>query len=353
MIDETMNQPSQPDVAQTSGRRRLLATKAYLGRFGVGEVAGVRCMPLGSRQAKVPSRPAKGGEVMRSGWITPKWLRMQHSATRRTREGLHQGAASASPTRTRRDEAAVPAICPQIVVVGDSLGAGRGDSVAGLELVGWADWLAVDLRSRQTGVCITNLARSGLTTAEIFHTQLDHARALQPQLIVLIAGGNDLIGRTWDPDAFRRDYMALLGSLLASGATVLTTTWHNVTLAVPMSPALARLLSQRLDQASAIVRGVSDELGAPCIDFWHMPDLLDAACCSTDGIHPNARGYHRVAGVVADALGRHTGVSVPHSVLRSLSEHRLDHSARSSAGPAADLGDTAPIYSAPCTLPTA
>lgn len=147
--------------------------------------------------------------------------------------------------------------------------------------------------------------------------------------------------------------MALLGSLLASGATVLTTTWHNVTLAVPMSPALARLLSQRLDQASAIVRGVSDELGAPCIDFWHMPDLLDAACCSTDGIHPNARGYHRVAGVVADALGRHTGVSVPHSVLRSLSEHRLDHSARSSAGPAADLGDTAPIYSAPCTLPTA
>ena len=245
------------------------------------------------------------------------------------------------------------ASCPRLVVVGDSLGAGRGDSVAGLELVGWADWLAVDLHSHQAGMHITNLARSGLTTAEIIHTQLDSARALQPQLIVLIAGGNDLIGRTWDPAAFRRDYRALLGSLLASGATVLTTTWHDLTLAVSMSPALARRLSQRLDQASAIVRGVSEELGAQCLDFWQMPDLLDAACYSSDGIHPNARGYLRVAGVVADALGRHAEVPMPHSALRSLPGHRLDHSDRSDAGAGTDLSDTAPIYSAPCTLPTA
>ena len=346
MIDETMDQPGQPGVAQVSGRRRVLATKAYLGGFGVGEVAGVRRLPLGSHQAKVASRPARSGEVARSGWITPKWLRMQHSATRRTREGLHQEAAPPSPPRTCRDEAAVPAICQQIVVVGDSLGAGRGDSVAGLELVGWADWLAVDPRFRQAGVCITNLARSGLTTAEIIHTQLDHARALQPQLIVLIAGGNDLIGRTWDPDTFRRDYRALLASLRANDATVLTTTWHNVTLAVSMSAALARRLSRRLDQASAIVRGMSHELGAPCLDFWHMPDLLDAACYSTDGIHPNARGYLRVAGVVADALGRHPGVPVPHSAIRSLQEHRLDHSARNGAGAGAAPGEKVPVSSA-------
>ena len=352
MIDETVSQAGQPGVAHTRGRWRLLATRAYPGGFGAGEVTGVRRLPLGSRRARIASCPAGGGEVVRPGWVTPKWRRMQHAVRRRTRERLHQEAAPASPARTSRDEAAVQATCSRLVVVGDSLGAGRGDLVPGLELVGWADWLAADLRSRQAGMHITNLARSGLTTAEILHTQLDSARALQSQLIVLIAGGNDLIGRTWDPDAFRRDYRALLGSLLASGATVLTTTWHDLTLAVPMPPALARRLSRRLDQAGAIVRGASEELGAHCLDFWQMPDLLDAACYSSDGIHPNARGYLRVAQVVADALGRHAEVPVLHSALRSLPEHRLDRSARSDTGPVANLGDTAPISSASYAMPT-
>jgi lysophospholipase L1-like esterase len=219
----------------------------------------------------------------------------------------------------------------QVVIVGDSLGAGQGDAVLGLELVGWADRLAVALRSHHAGVCITNLARSGLTTAEIIRTQLDHAMTLRPHVIVLTAGGNDLMARTWDPDTFRRAYRALLERLLAGGATVLTTTWHNVPLAVPMPTALARRFSRRLGEASAVVRQASHELGAPCLDFWHMPDLLDAGCYSDDGIHPNARGYLRVAEVVADGLGRHAAMPVPYSALRSLREPRLDHPARSRA----------------------
>jgi hypothetical protein len=67
---------------------------------------------------------------------------------------------------------------------------------------------------------------------------------------------------------------------------------------------------------------VSGDLGVACLDFWQMPDLLDAGCYSGDGIHPNARGYLRVAEVIADGLGRHARMPVPSSALRSLPEHR-------------------------------
>jgi lysophospholipase L1-like esterase len=232
---------------------------------------------------------------------------------------------STYPTVACPDEAVGTGDCRQLVVVGDSLGAGLGDPVRGLELVGWADRLALALHSHYPGVRVTNLAQSGLTTAEIMHTQLDRALALRPHLIILIAGGNDLLARTWDPDAFRRAFSALLEQLLG-GATVLTTTWHDLPLAVSMPPALAHRFSLRLGEASSIVRRVSRDLGTPCLDFWHLPDLLDADCYSGDGIHPNARGYLRVAEVVADGLGRHAGMPLPYGALRSPSEHRYDNS---------------------------
>ena len=224
------------------------------------------------------------------------------------------------------------------MIVGDSLGAGRGDPVHGLELVGWAARLAVALRAQDTGVRVTNLARSGLKTVEIADTQVEPALQLQPDLIVLAAGGNDLLDREWDPHAFRRAYARLVERLQAGGATVITTTWHDVPSAVPMPPALARRFSRRLAQASHVVREVSHELGAACVDFWQLPDLLDADCYSRDGIHPNARGYLRVCEVIAEALSEHAGLNVPRSALCTSRELHETHTAQASLSVAATSG---------------
>ena len=119
-----------------------------------------------------------------------------------------------------------------LVVVGDSLGLGFGERVRGLELVGWADRVAMALRALWPGVRYTNLATIGLTTEGIARTQLASALALRPDLIIVVAGGNDLLARRWDAAAFRAAYAELLASLVATGATVLTTTWHDVPAAV-------------------------------------------------------------------------------------------------------------------------
>jgi lysophospholipase L1-like esterase len=221
-----------------------------------------------------------------------------------------------------REEADGATGCRLIVVMGDSLAAGLGDQVPGLDIVGWADRLALALRATRAGISITNLAQSGCGIAEIARTQLVRTLALHPELIIVTAGGVDLLARTWSPHAFWRSYSALLERLVASGATVLTTTWHDVPRAVPMPPALAYHASRRLCEAGTVVRRVSEDLGTPCLDFWNMPTLLDAGCYSADGIHPNARGYLRVAGVIASGVHRYAGLQVPYIALRTQQERR-------------------------------
>ncbi len=202
-----------------------------------------------------------------------------------------------------------------LVIVGDSLGAGHGDPVQGLELVGWADRLAVALQARTPPLRVCNLARIGRTTEEIAREQCAQVPRLRPAVIVVCAGGNDMLQRRWQPRVFRQVYMALLQRLMASGARVITTTWHDVPRVVPMQPALARHFSERLAAGSGVVRGISRELGMPCIDFWYRPALLDAGCYSRDRLHPNALGYLRLAGAIAAALSPFAGLRIPQGAL--------------------------------------
>jgi lysophospholipase L1-like esterase len=271
--------------------------------------------------------------LLASGWRT--WRRL---CALRLIAGSSMQTAGRQPPRTpevaMRDQdhgAHRPADAPDgqaprwrhLVVVGDSLGLGFGERVRGLELVGWADRVAMALRALWPGVRYTNLATNGLTTEGIARTQLASALALRPDLIIVVAGGNDLLARRWDAAAFRAAYTALLAPLVATGATVVTTTWHDVPAAVRMPAALAQRFSRRLAAAGAVVRAVSAEHGAVCVDFWRMPDLLDARCYSRDGKHPNARGYLRVARVMAEVLCHQAAAVIPAGALYTAAEQRV------------------------------
>jgi lysophospholipase L1-like esterase len=256
-----------------------------------------------------PRHPRAVRMAQSYGWVALKRLRGSLAGTRRPRH---------APRSFAQPYAADPCDQPgprRMVVLGDSLAAGFGDPVPGLALVGWADRVAVALQMHCPHMAYANLAVKGLTTSQIAAGQLAETRALAPDLIILSAGGNDLLARRWDPAAFRSAYTALLADLTQTGAVVFTATWHNLPLAVSMPAALAERYSRRLEEASAIVREVSAALHAVCVDLWRMPDLLDARCYSADGTHPNARGYLRVAKVIAGEVADRTGTAVRHEAL--------------------------------------
>ncbi|MGG7377562.1 GDSL-type esterase/lipase family protein, partial [Escherichia coli] len=65
-----------------------------------------------------------------------------------------------------------------------------------------------------------NLAIRGRTMRPILDEQLEPALALEPDLVTIYAGGNDLIRPRCDVDALGEVYDEAVGKLSATGATV-------------------------------------------------------------------------------------------------------------------------------------
>jgi lysophospholipase L1-like esterase len=81
----------------------------------------------------------------------------------------------------------------RVVVLGDSIAAGVREPSPGYRDLSWSERLAAGLAIAQPEAVVHNLGRRDLTAAEVRETQLDAALALCPDLVVLAAGGNDLL----------------------------------------------------------------------------------------------------------------------------------------------------------------
>ena len=89
------------------------------------------------------------------------------------------------------------------VAIGDSTVEGLDDPDGRGGYRGWADRLAQRLAAAQGSVLYANLAIRGRTTRQIRREQLDAAVAMQPDLVAVVSGTNDLLRPRFDPDALR------------------------------------------------------------------------------------------------------------------------------------------------------
>lgn len=192
----------------------------------------------------------------------------------------------------------------RFVALGDSVTEGIGDPVDGVALRGWTDHLLERLQERNAGIRHWNLARRGLLAAEIRDQQLERALALQPDLVSLTAGGNDLLKGRWDPVGVGGVLEEMTGRLAGTGATLITVT-------LPDFPALLQLPAEaqsrirtQLLELNSLIRATAKRHGALCADLWHHPMTLDPATWSRDGIHPNAVGYRELAGEIGGLIMR-------------------------------------------------
>jgi len=111
------------------------------------------------------------------------------------------------------------------VAIGDSFteGVGDPDPTRPNGLRGWADRVAEvrDDRAGASGFGYANLAIRGRKLHAIIAEQLDAAVALEPDLVTVYAGANDILRPRVDLDALAADYDEALGLLSATGARVL------------------------------------------------------------------------------------------------------------------------------------
>jgi len=180
----------------------------------------------------------------------------------------------------------------RFVAMGDSQTEGVGDPTGpgGTER-GWADRFAEEMAARQGSLLYANLAVRGRRIAEIEEEQLDITLAMEPDLVSLIAGLNDVIRPGCDVDAVLARMDSMQSRLAATGTTILTITYPDP---AGMSP-VGRLLSEATIRFNEGLREVAARHGALLLDIDEFETSVDERLWCDDRLHLNSEGHRRLA----------------------------------------------------------
>ncbi|MEN0023803.1 MAG: GDSL-type esterase/lipase family protein [Microbacterium sp.] len=217
--------------------------------------------------------------------------------------GLRTVDSALRARRVTRPEA--PAVVPgrrwsRYVALGDSLTEGLCDPAPDGSLRGWADRLALLLAARG-GLHYANLAIRSKRVRDVCGIQLERALALRPDLVSILIGANDLVGRAVD--------VRLIADQLEQAVVRLRDSGADVLLVTPFLPRrrAARIYARRFSAFATAVAGVAARTGAILIDTDMHPTLPDRPNWGEDLVHLSSRGHRFLAYRAGEVLG------VPHA----------------------------------------
>lgn len=186
------------------------------------------------------------------------------------------------------------------VALGDSFteGVGDDDPTRPNGLRGWADRVAEQLSTLTADFGYANLAIRGRLLRPILAEQVEPALALNPDLITIYAGANDIMRPKIDIDDMVQRYDVAIGKLASTGARVVTFTGFDL----GWAPVFGKLRG-RVAIYNELVREVADRHGVTLVDYWRLSEYRDSRLWDVDRMHMSAAGHQRMAIAVLDALG--------------------------------------------------
>jgi len=185
------------------------------------------------------------------------------------------------------------------VALGDSTTEGLEDPYADkIGYRGWADRLAERLAGLDPNLLYANLAVRGRKLGQIRSEQLNPALAMEPDLVSVVGGVNDVLRPRADGDALAGEMEALVAALTGSGATVLLMTYPDFGEIM----AVARRVSPRLHLFNSHLRTIARRHGARLMDL-QAGGPMDARLFHPDRLHANSAGHERIALAASEALG--------------------------------------------------
>jgi len=185
------------------------------------------------------------------------------------------------------------------VALGDSFTEGIGDpdpNAPGGHR-GWADRVAEVLARRTDDFAYANLAVRGKLIRQIADDQVDAAIALEPDLITISAGGNDVLRPGTDPDEIGALFDDVITRLSVTGATIVAFTGVDV----GFSPVF-KAIRGKVAIYNENVRKAAEKHGCLVADQWALTELQDQRLWSVDRLHLNPLGHHTVARMVLATL---------------------------------------------------
>ncbi|HEY2642574.1 MAG TPA: SGNH/GDSL hydrolase family protein [Galbitalea sp.] len=185
------------------------------------------------------------------------------------------------------------------VAIGDSFTEGIGDpepeSPGGFR--GWADRVAEVLSTRNPDFAYANLAIRGKLVQQILDDQVEPALALEPDLITISAGGNNIIRPGSDPDWVASRLEEAVSRLRSNGATVVVFTGPDV-----QQSAALKSTRGKVAIFNENIWALAQRHGATVVNMWAL-DVSDPRLWAPDRLHYSPIGHHMIARYVLDTLG--------------------------------------------------
>lgn len=202
-------------------------------------------------------------------------------------------------------QATSPSELRRYVAIGDSFTAGA----PGIE-GRWPDELAGALRPAE----YHNLGVAGATTAQVAADQLERCVELEPDLVTVVCGVNDVL-LSVRPDidshaaALERIFRVLRERL--PEATVVTVTVPPIAEHIGLRPRSRTRVERGVAELNHITRALSARHGVLCLEWGEHPLARERENFAGDGFHPSPTGIRRAALACARALRSHQGIPAP------------------------------------------
>lgn len=179
------------------------------------------------------------------------------------------------------------------VALGDSSAVGVGAARGG----GYPERLASRLRREGLSLGLTNLGLSGARIRDVVTGPLKRVVALQPTLVTLCIGTNDLWRGTALED-FADDLDRIGGRLKQTGAPLVVVNLPDLALAPVARLVPSSLYEGRIEPFNGAIATVARKHGMHLVDMYSasrefLPGRVDFF--SADGFHPSDSGYEQWA----------------------------------------------------------
>lgn len=181
------------------------------------------------------------------------------------------------------------------VAIGDSTTEGLVDGDPEHGWRGWADRFAARLAATSDHpVEYANLAISGYRLFEI-RQQLEPALAMEPDLMTIVGGVNDILGLRPDFAQMEEHLDAMFAAAVGRGIRVLSFTMPDISRANPV----ATIVRDRISTLNELIRRTCYRNDVPFVDFERIPTASDPRLWGEDRLHINTMGHLRVAAALA------------------------------------------------------
>jgi lysophospholipase L1-like esterase len=176
-----------------------------------------------------------------------------------------------------------------LLAFGDSLTCGEG---VGLRVSLDQTWAALVAQSL-AGMQLSLQATPGARIRDVRERQVPHAP--EGQLATLVVGLNDIARSGFDAGRFRRDLLATVHQLTASGASVLLGRLHDPVALLPLPRPMARLGRDRVAAVNAAVDEAACWARVHVLALDEVLALRSPSGWAVDRVHPSPSGHRAVA----------------------------------------------------------